>query len=71
METLDVSSFYKEVKTINEEEKRKNERIYLASVAVIRRLYQKQVVDIEILRRLNQKNAETMKCLPIDFMNYS
>lgn len=56
---------------INEEEKRKNERIYLASVAVIRRLYLKRVVDIEILKRLNQKNAETMNCIPIDFVDYS
>lgn len=42
--------------------------IYLASVAVIRRLYLNKVVDVEILKRLNKKNAETMGCIPVDFI---
>ncbi|WP_177702211.1 hypothetical protein [uncultured Butyricimonas sp.] len=44
--------------------------IYLASVAVIRRLYLNKIVDVEILKRLNKKNAETMGCIPVDFIHY-
>ena len=52
------------------EERQKNEMIYLASVAVIRRLYLNKVVDVEILKRLNKKNEETMGCIPVDFIHY-
>lgn len=51
------------------EEKNKNEVVYLASVAVLRRLYQKGI-DVKILERLNRKNAEAMGCIPTDFINY-
>ena len=52
------------------EERQKNEMIYLASVAVIRRLYLNKIVDVEVLKRLNKKNAETMGCIPVDFIHY-
>lgn len=55
---------------VSVEEKNKNEIIYLASVAVLRRLYLKGI-DVKILERLNKKNAEAMGCVPTDFINYN
>ena len=55
---------------VSVEEKNKNEIIYLASVAVLRRLYLKGV-DVKILERLNRKNAEAMGCVPTEFINYN
>ena len=43
--------------------------IYLASVAVIRRLYLNKIIDVEVLKRLNKKNAETMGCIPVYFIH--
>ena len=60
----------KEGNTVNVEEKQRNEIIYLASVAVLRRLYLKGI-DVKILERLNRKNAEAMGCVPTDFINYN
>ena len=60
----------KEGNTVSVEEKNKNEAIYLASVAVLRRLYLKGV-DEKTLERLNRKNAEAMGCIPTDFINYN
>ena len=60
----------KEGNTVNVEEKQRNEIIYLASVAVLRRLYLKGI-DVKILERLNRKNAESMGCVPTDFINYN
>ena len=54
---------------VSVEEKNKNEVIYLASVAVLRRLYQKGI-DVKLLERLNRKNAEATGCVPTDFINY-
>ena len=56
--------------TVSVEEKNKNEIIYLASVAVLRRLYLKGI-DVKILERLNRKNAEAMGCVPTEFINYN
>ena len=60
----------KEENTVNVEEKQRNEIIYLASVAVLRRLYLKGV-NVKILERLNRKNAEAMGCVPTEFINYN
>lgn len=65
-----LSALYREKEnTVSVEEKNKNEVIYLASVAVLRRLYQKGI-DVKILERLNRKNAEATGCIPTDFINY-
>lgn len=29
-----------------------------------------KIVDVEVLKRLNKKNAETMGCIPVDFIHY-
>ena len=60
----------KEGNTVNVEEKQRNEIIYLASVAVLRRLYLKGV-NVKILERLNRKNAEATGCIPADFIYYN
>ena len=42
----------------------------ILEIRLIRRLYLNKVVDVEILKRLNKKNAETMGCIPVDFIHY-
>ncbi len=56
---------------ISVEEQQKRELTYLASFIIIRNLYLKDKIDVEILKRLNNKNAETMGCLPLDFIHYN
>ena len=43
----------------------KKQIIYLASVAVLRRLFADGQADKIMLERLNQKNAEKMNCIPL------
>ncbi len=47
-----------------------NERllIYLTTVCMVHKLYLTGEVDIEILKRLNEKNASDMGCRVVDFM---
>ena len=39
--------------------------LYLASVAVLRRLLSEGLFSAEMLERLNRKNAETTRCVPM------
>lgn len=39
--------------------------LYLASVAILRRLLSEGQFPAEMLERLNRKNAETMRCVPM------
>lgn len=43
----------------------KKQIIYLASVAILRRLFADGQADKIMLERLNQKNAEKMNCIPL------
>lgn len=56
---------YKEYFTVSVEEKQHNEIIYLMALSVLRKLYNDGKVAIEVLERINTKNAEKMGCVPI------
>lgn len=49
----------------NEEQRRKNERLYVASWGVLKQVYADGTVDAEILRRLNRRNAQVLACREI------
>lgn len=49
-------------KNIRVEEKVKEEIKYWMSLSIIRDLYEKGLVDLEILEKLNIKNARTFGC---------
>lgn len=50
---------------ISAEEKQHNELIYLAALSVLRKLCFDGGVAVEVVERINQKNAEKMGCPPI------
>lgn len=56
---------YKEYFTVSVEEKQHNEIIYLAALSVLRKLYKDGKVAIEVLERINIKNAEKTGCVSI------
>ena len=56
---------YKEYFTVSVEEKQHNEIIYLAALSVLTKLYKDGKVTIEVLERINTKNAEKMGCVAI------
>lgn len=43
----------------------KRQRIYLASVDILRRLLKAGSLDYEVLERWNRKNADSMNCKPV------
>jgi hypothetical protein len=47
---------------ISAEQKQENLIIYLLARDILKRLYAKQAVSLEVLERLNRKNAEQMGC---------
>ena len=49
-------------------EEMKKQMIYLASADILRRIAMSGGVEIEILERLNRKNAETMGCKVISIV---
>ena len=44
----------------------KDEFVYLAALSILRSLYEKGVASLEVLERINKKNAEKMNCAPIE-----
>lgn len=52
-------------KLISAEERQKNLIVYLAALSVLRQVYKDGSVDIEILERINRKNAEQTDCRKI------
>ena len=56
---------YKEYFTESVEKIQHNEIIYLAALSVLRKLYKDGKVTIEVLERINTKNAEKMGCVAI------
>lgn len=56
---------YKEYFTVSVEEKQHNEIIYLAALSVLRKLYKDGKVALEVLERINIKNAEKTGCVSI------
>lgn len=56
---------YKEYFTESVEKKQHNEMIYLMALSVLRKLYKDGKVAIDILERINKKNAEKMECIRI------
>ena len=44
----------------------RREMIYLASVDVLRRLFKSGKVELQVIKRLNEKNAETMGCQEVE-----
>ena len=50
---------------MNENTGFRDQILYLASVAVLRRLLSEGQFPAEMLERLNRKNAETMRCVPM------
>lgn len=40
---------------------------YIKSYMIVRRLYLSGQVNVEILERLNKRNAEQLNCVPLDF----
>ena len=47
---------------ISAEQRQKNLVIYLAPRDMLKRLYANKAVSLEVLERLNRKNAEKMEC---------
>ena len=47
---------------ISAEQRQENLIIYLLARDILKRLYAKQAVSLEVLERLNRKNAEQMGC---------
>ena len=48
---------------ISAEQRQKNLTVYLLARDILKRLYVKGAVSLEILERLNRKNAEQMGCM--------
>jgi hypothetical protein len=44
----------------------RREMIYLASVDVLRRLFKSGKVELQVIKRLNKKNAEIMGCQVVE-----
>lgn len=59
---------YKEYITESVEEKQHNEIIYLAALSVLRKLHKDGKVAIEVLERINVKNAEKTGCILIPIL---
>lgn len=47
---------------VSAEQRQINLVIYLAARDILKRLYENKTVSLEILERLNRKNAEKMDC---------
>lgn len=47
---------------LSAEQRQKNLTIYLLARDILKRLYNKGAVSLEVLERLNRKNAEQMGC---------
>lgn len=47
---------------ISAEQRQKNLIIYLAARDMLKRLYANNAASLEVLERLNRKNAEKMEC---------
>lgn len=56
-------------KSIGVEEKTRKEIMYWMSLSIIRDLYQKGLVNFEILEKFNIKNAETFECKVVPIKN--
>ena len=52
----------------SEEQRRKNERLYVASWGILKQVYADGTVDTEILQRLNRRNAEVLECREIPLL---
>ncbi len=48
---------------ISAEQRQKNLTVYLLARDILKRLYVKGAVSLEVLERLNRKNAEQMGCM--------